>query len=352
MKGEKKRRHCLGWITLLVGFMVCLAGCLGVGILKEVSPEKVGTAKSEQAEMDTEDMIVVGFSQLGSESLWRSAHSASIQDSLSKYEGYFVVYNNARQKKENQIKAIRQFISQRVDYIVFSPMDEEGWDTVLLEAKNAGIPVILVDRKVNVSDPKLYTSWVGSDMREEGEKAGLWLEAFEQEKGLADEEIRIVVLTGTEGSTATMKRSEGFHSIADGHDNWVILEEVCGDFTTAKGEEVMEKLLKKYKDIDVVISQNDDMTFGAIEAIEKKGLTTGVDGDIAIVSFDAVKEALLLVQEGKINVDIECNPMEGEYVKEIIQTMEMGMTVHKNYWVEESVFTIDNVDEVIDTRMY
>lgn len=346
MKSRKRGRHYLILAVLLTASMICCSGC------KEPEYQKEQRLEERPEDMDQDDMIVVGFSQLGSESLWRSANSASIQESLSRYDGYFVVYSNARQKKENQIKAIRQFISQRVDYIVFSPMDEEGWDTVLQEAKSAGIPVILVDRKVNVSDPELYTSWVGSDMRAEGEKAGLWLEEYEQEKGLEDEEIRIVVLTGTEGATATIGRTEGFHSIADKHDNWVILEEVCGDFTTAKGEEVMAELLDKYRDIDVVISQNDDMTFGAIAAIEKAGLTTGINGDIAIASFDAVKEALLLVREGKINVDIECNPMEGDYVKEIIQTMEMGMAVHKNYWVEESVFTIDNVDEVIDSRTY
>ena len=328
-------------LSLTVLFTFLLVGCNSLGDVA-IAP----------AQVDEEDMIVVGFSQLGSESVWRTAHSASIQDSLSRYEGYFLVFSNARQKKENQIKAIRQFISQRVDYIVFSPMDEAGWETVLKEAKAAGIPVILVDRRVDVSDDSLYTCWVGSDMHEEGRKAGIWLEEYERENRLTTETINIVMLKGTEGSTATLGRTEGFYEIADKHDNWVVLEERCGDFTTAKGREEMQFLLEKYPDIDVVISQNDDMTFGALAAIEEAGRTSGVDGEIAVVSFDAVKDALLLVQEGRINVDIECNPLEGDMVKEVIQTLEMGMTVHKNYWVEENVFTIDNVSEYLDSRTY
>ena len=154
------KAFCLSFLLLCM-LALTLCAC------KEMAMEKNPSEQSET--LDTDDLIVVGFSQLGSESLWRSANSASIQESLSRYDGYFVVFNNARQKKENQIKAIRQFISQRVDYIIFAPMDEDGWDTVLQEAKNAGIPVILVDRRVN-SDLKLYTAWVGSDMKKEGQK--------------------------------------------------------------------------------------------------------------------------------------------------------------------------------------
>lgn len=332
------------WRMVFVCLLFSLLLLSGCGSFGDVTyPEEA---------LEEADMCVVGFSQLGSESVWRTANSTSIQESLSRYEGYFLVYSNARQKKENQIKALRQFISQRVDYIVFSPMDEEGWDTVLKEAKAAGIPVILVDRKVHVNDESLYTAWVGSDMEEEGRKAGRWLEDNEKQFHREDEPLHIVVLYGTEGATATIGRRNGFMEIAKKHPDWMILEERNGEFTTAKGKQEMEELLKKFSDIDVIVSQNDDMSFGAIAAIEEAGLSVGVNGDMALISFDAVKEALLLVKEGKINVDIECNPMEGDYVKEIIQTMEMGMTVHKNYWVDESVFTIDNVDEYLDTRMY
>ncbi|NLG05014.1 MAG: ABC transporter substrate-binding protein, partial [Clostridia bacterium] len=298
-----------GLLLLLLVF-----GLTGCGMFST----KVSEDMMETDSID-EDLIVVGFSQLGSESLWRTANTASIQSALNKENGYFLIFNNARQKQENQIKSIRSFISQRVDYIVFSPVTEDGWDTVLQEAKEAGIPVILVDRMVKVDDSSLYATWVGTDFYEEGEKAGRWL-ADNQES--ETEEINIVVLQGTPGSTSQLGRTMGFKAIANEHENWNILEQVCGDFTTARGKEVMKQLIERYPDIDVVVSQNDDMTFGAIEAIEEAGLSVGVNGDIKIISFDAVHEALEMVRDGIINVDIECNPEQGEMIENVLSKLQ------------------------------
>ncbi len=299
-----------------------------------------------------DNMIVVGVSQIGSESVWRTANSTSIQNVFTKENGYFLIFDNARQKQENQIKAIRSFISQQVDYIVFSPITEDGWDTVLQEAKDAGIPVILMDRKVNVKYESLYTTWVGSDFDAEGKNAGKWLSNYLEQKNLSSENINIIVLQGTEGATAVIGRTNGFNTIAKKHDNWKILEQLNAEYTTAKGREVMEKMLKRYPDIDVVVSQNDDMTFGALEAIQEKGLTTGIDGDIIIISFDAVRSALEKVEEGIINVDIECNPAQGEYIERVIRDLEEGKSVQKYYYVPEKVFTKENVGDYIDSRTY
>ena len=299
-----------------------------------------------------DNLIVVGVSQIGSESVWRTANSTSIQNVFTKENGYFLIFDNARQKQENQIKAIRSFISQQVDYIVFSPITEDGWDTVLQEAKDAGIPVILMDRKVNVKNESLYTTWVGSDFDAEGKNAGKWLSDYLEHKNLSSEDINIIVLQGTEGATAVIGRTNGFSTIAKEHDNWKILEQLNAEYTTAKGREVMEKMLKRYPDIDVVVSQNDDMTFGALEAIQEKGFTTGVDGDIIIISFDAVRSALEKVEEGIINVDIECNPAQGEYIERVIQDLEEGKSVQKYYYVPEKVFTKENVGDYIDSRTY
>ena len=170
-----------------------------------------------------ENLIVVGVSQVGSESVWRTANTASIQNVLTKENGYFMIFNNARQKQENQIKALRSFISQRVDYIVFSPITEDGWETVLQEAKEAGIPVILIDRKVNLSDQSLYTTWIGSDFYKEGRMAGNILDEYLTKQHRQEESIRIVVLQGTEGATATIGRTNGFNEVAEAHDNWLIL---------------------------------------------------------------------------------------------------------------------------------
>lgn len=299
-----------------------------------------------------EDLIVVGISQIGSESVWRTANTNSIQKVFTKSNGYFLLFDNARQKQANQIKAIRSFISQQVDYIVFSPITENGWDVVLQEAKDAGIPVILMDRQVNVNDESLYTTWVGSNFEEEGRKAGKWLDSYLNIIGKNEERINIVVLQGTEGATSVIGRTDGFNQEAARHSNWVILEQVNGDYTTSKGKEVMNNLLKEYKDIDVVISQNDDMTFGAIEAINEAGEKTGVDGDIILISFDAVKTALEMVNEGIINLDIECNPEQGEYIEKVIYALRNNEKIDKAYYVPEKEFTIDNVGELLDTRTY
>ncbi len=334
-------------------------GVIVVGILLMMTlllllfGSRLFTDIEEEAHITQENRIVVGISQLGSESGWRTAHTESLQQAFTQPNGYFLIFNNARQKQENQLKAIRSFISQRVDYIIFSPVVETGWETVLQEAKQAGIPVILMDRNVDVEDQSLYVTCVGSDFVEEGEKAGHWLERELVERGQSSQSTNIVILMGTEGSSSQIGRSAGFAAVAARHNNWNILEEKCAEFTSTKGKEVMKGFLRRYPDIDVVVSQNDDMTFGAIEAIRESGRTVGVDGDIMILSFDAVQGALSMVADGTINVDIECNPNQGEYLLRVIDMLEAGETVEKKYYVEENVFTVENVTkELLEERTY
>ncbi len=343
--GIKKQRDIssVSKACFFLGFLaLTLGGCAGQF---RVSGEE------EVSEVD-ENLVVVGVSQIGSESVWRTANTASIQEVFTNDRGYFLLFSNARQKQENQIKAIRRFISRQVDYIVFSPITESGWDVVLQEARDAGIPVILMDRQVDVKDETLYTAWVGSDFHGEGRRAGEWLEADLERQGRKEEEIQIVVLQGTEGATSAIGRTQGFQEVACTHANWIILEQVDAEYTTAKGREVMDHLLDKYEEIDVVISQNDDMTFGALEAMNRRGITTGVEGDVIVVSFDAVKSALKLVEQGVINVDIECNPEQGEWVEKVIQALERGEEVEKTFYIEEQVFTQENVSRYLDKRNY
>ncbi|MGN0205370.1 MAG: ABC transporter substrate-binding protein [Coprococcus sp.] len=344
MKTENKKRDRRSWplsVFVLLAILM-LSGCT------QSIPDKTEDTRTPV----DEDTIVIGVSQVGSESVWRTANTASIQKVFTKEKGYFLLFDNARQKQENQIKALRSFISQRVDYIVFSPITEDGWDTVLQEAKEAGIPVILIDRQVNVEDRSLYMTWIGSDFTKEGRMAGKTLEETLERQGRQDEPIRIVVLQGTEGATATIGRTEGFNEVAKTHENWEILEQVDAEFTTAKGEEEMARLLEEYEDINVVISQNDDMTFGALTAINDAGKTAGTNGDIMVISFDAVKNALKLVDEGIITADVECNPDQGSYVEAVIQKLEQGKKVAKLYFIDEAVFTKANVKSVLDDRNY
>ncbi len=323
------RKYILPRKRLAAVFMILIMGITCVSC-------KMFNAELEQEVASEEDnLIVVGYSQLGSESVWRTANTNSIQKALSEENGFFLQLKNARQKQENQIKAIRSFVSQRVDYIVFSPIEEEGWRTVLTEAREAGIPVILVDRTISKKDESLYTTRVGTDTYWEGEQAGIWLEEDLLKTGQSDDTINIVILEGTTGATSQIGRSVGFENIAQQHENWNILASESGDFTTAKGKEVMEKYLWLYDDIDVLVSQNDDMTFGAIEALKESGRYIGPEDDIRIISFDAGRSALELVKAGEIDVDIECNPEQGELLAEVIHKLQRGEKVEKVYMVED-----------------
>ena len=339
-----KRRKLAAWICVALAGLCAAGGCGRAP--GDAAPEQESYAALKEAGENFDDLISVGFSQLGSESVWRSANTVSMQETFTADNGYFLVYSNARQKQENQIKAIRSFISQRVDYIVFSPVTEDGWGTVLKEAKDAGIPVITSDRRVKEEDEHLVTAWIGADMEEEGRRAGTWL----KEHTDPEEALSIVVLTGTEGSSAAEGRTAGFHSISDAMDNWTILSETCGDFTMARGREIMETYLDTWGGINVLVSQNDDMTFGAIEAMEERGIRPGED--ILIISFDAVREALEMVKEGRINADVECSPLLGPGVDKLIRAMEKGETVSRENPVEEMVFTSENVEAYLDGRAY
>ena len=344
---EKLEEVFFGHVGICI-LLLCVVPFIFVshGLFREIEIEQT------PSDAGMEDLIVVGVSQLGSESGWRTAHTLSIQEALTKDEGYFLIFSNARQIQENQIKAIRSFISQRVDYIVFAPVIESGWDTVLQEAKDAGIPVIIIDRMVNVEDDSLYTTWIGTDAWKEGEKAGKWLEGYLREEDRQAEDINIVVLRGTIGSTAEIGRTQGFEEVAAGHGNWHILESATADFTAAKGEEVMEQMLRRYPKIDVLVSQNDDMTMGAVKAMQEAGVSFGENGKVAVISFDAIRDALEMVEEGRINVDIECNPVQGAYIDKIIRKLENGEPVEKSYVVEENVFTKENVGEFLEDRTY
>ena len=327
--------------------MLFLGGCGGAN----TQENDVYTGMQEMTEVD-ENLIVVGYSQVGSESDWRLAHTKSIKEALTEENGFYLIFDDAQQKQENQIKAVRSFILQEVDYIVVAPIVETGWEAVLQEAKDAGIPVILDDRGVDV-DEDLYTCWLVTNAVKEGEDAGHWLADYLEKQGRSDEEIRIVTLQGTTGATAQIGRTKGFQTVLDEHDNWNMLERMDGDFTQAKGQEVMETLLEKYSDIDVVVCENDNMAFGAVDAIKEAGRTCGPDGDIIIISFDAVRAAFDAMINGDINAVFECNPLHGPKLREIIDDLAAGKAVDKIQYMEEAYFdTTMDLENIRETREY
>jgi len=292
--------------------------------------------------------LVMGFSQVGAESEWRSANTASVK-AAARQAGITLKFADAQQKQENQVKAIRTFIAQKVDVIAFSPVVESGWDTVLKEARAAKIPVILTDRAVNVSDPSLYVSFIGSDFVEEGRKAGRWL--LERAAKNPGATLNIVELQGTVGSAPAIDRKKGFEEVIKANPKLQVIRSQSGEFTRAKGKEVMEAFLKaKDKKIDVLYAHNDDMAIGAIQAIEEAGLKPGKD--ITIISIDGVKGAFQAMLAGKLNVTIECNPLLGPQLMELARKVVAGQPVEKRITVIEGVFPAEVAAKELPNRKY
>ncbi|BBU31450.1 periplasmic binding protein/LacI transcriptional regulator [Caballeronia pedi] len=291
--------------------------------------------------------IVLGFAQVGAESEWRTANTQSIKSSAQE-AGIDLKFSDAQQKQENQIKAIRSYIAQKVDVIAFSPVVETGWDTVLVEAKNAKIPVVLTDRAISSKDDTLYVTFIGSDFTEEGRKAGRWL--VEKEKGNAGP-INIVELQGTVGSAPAIDRKKGFEEIIKSDPKFKIIRSQTGDFTRAKGKEVMEAFLKaEGKKINVLYAHNDDMAIGAIQAIEEAGMKPGKD--IIIISVDGVKGAFEAMMAGKLNVSVECSPLLGPQLMSVVKDIKAGKSVPKRIVTQEGIFPMEVAAKEFPNRKY
>ena len=302
---------------------------------------------------EEEQLIRVGFSQVGSESDWRIANTASMVGALSEAHGFELLFDNAKQRQENQLLAIRNFVQQDVDYIVLAPIAESGWEDVLQEAKNAGIPVIIVDRQIDVADESLYTSWVGSDFLAEGRRAIRWLEEQLAAQGRELEPLRILHIQGTYGATAQLLRTRALLEAVEAHPNWEIVAQLPGEYTEAKSYELMRDFLQSGQEIDVIYSENDNMSFGALQALEEAGIPCGGEGELMILSFDAVRRALELCQAGKISLCVECNPLHGPRVETLLRQLEQGETPAKQTFVDEVAFDRETLtDEVIRDREY
>lgn len=324
-------------IMLLAALLGLLGGCAA----------PAGTT----ADGEYEDYIVVGFSQVGAESDWRNANTRSLQQALSPENGFRLIIDDAQQKQERQITAIRNFIHQGVDYIVLAPTTEQGWDTVLAEAKAAGIPVIVIDRMIGqsqVSDEadSLFTCWIGSDFRKQGDTAIAWME-----ETFGDAPLSIVHLQGNYGSSAQIGRTSSLDEGLAANPHWTLAARDSGDFTQAKGQELVEAYLAQGIEFNVIFAENDNMAYGAIDALKNAGLVPG--RDVTIISFDANRTALEMVMTGEISFDVECNPLHGPRVQAVIAQLEKGELPPKFTFVEESAFdAADLTQALIEDRGY
>ena len=311
----------------------------GAGLVLAFSPSAHAQSSGKK--------LVIGFAQTGAESEWRTANTDSVK-AAAKAAGHELKFSDAQQKQENQIKAIRSFITQKVDVIILAPLVTTGWDTVLKEAKAAKIPVILESRNVVVKDPSTWTTFIGSDFVEEGRRAANWL--LENTKSSTGT-INIVELQGTVGSDPAIDRKKGFDEVIKANPRYKVIRSQTGDFTRAKGKEVMEAFLKaEGKKINVLYAHNDDMAIGAIQAIEEAGLKPGKD--VLVIGVDAVKGAFEAMMAGKMNVSVECNPLLGPQLMEAAAKAAAGQTLPR--WIKsiEGVFPAEVAAKEFPNRKY
>jgi simple sugar transport system substrate-binding protein len=304
-------------------FLCCVCGAL------------LSCQKPAKAEENQSRGIILGFSQIGAESAWRIRNTRSVQEAAAE-AGIQLLFSNAEQKQENQIKAIRSFIAYQVDVIAFVPIVTDGWGNVLQEAKDAGIPVLLADRKINIRNENLYAGFIGTDSVEEGRNAGRFLLEKFSDRLIGADPVRIVEISGTVGSSPAMGRAEGFREVLAAYPQFQIVYSESGDFLRSKGYELMRATLDTYTDIDVIFSHNDGMTLGIIDAIKEQGLEPGVD--IVIVTVDAEQAAIDALIRGEINCVVECNPNQGPEIMELALDLARGEPIERLIHVDERVF--------------
>ncbi len=294
------------------------------------------------AAVQADDLISVGFAQVGHESDWRTASTKSCQDVFSEANGYDLSFVDCDNDEAAQKEAVRSFIEQDVDYIIIDPIIATGWDTVLTECEEAGIPVIVIDRTIDDSDK--YAAWVGSNFKTEGLAAGEWLKAYADKMGI--EELNVLTISGSTGSSAQIGRSEGFNEVAEKY-GWNLIDEQTGDFTEAGGQEVMENYCKSYEgQFNVVVCQNDNEAFGAMTAMDNAGVKYGPGNDVILISYDACTAGLEDVKAGKITADFECNPLAAPFVEEVIKTLAAGETPEKEVYMVEHWYALE--DQIVD----
>jgi ABC-type sugar transport system substrate-binding protein len=336
--------RCIVVLVLLLALALVVTSCAKKSATTPTTATPPVNAPAGPGISTTAKKLVVGFSQIGAESGWRTAETESIKSEAGK-RGVDLRFSDAQQKQENQIKAIRAFIAQKVDAIIVAPVVETGWEPALKEAKAAKIPVVLVDRGVKVSDDSLYATLIASDFVHEGRMAGEWL--AKKVKGKAN----IVELQGTPGSAPAIDRKQGFAQVIANYLGMKITRSQSGDFTRAGGKQVMEAFLKaEGKKIQAVYAHNDDMGLGAIQAIEEAGLRPGKD--VIIVSIDGIKGAFEAMIAGKLNCSVECNPLLGPMAFDAVEKLCAGKPVPKKTVVKDELFDQSVAKDLIATRKY
>ena len=331
----------------LIRVFPILAIFLSLSLTQCRRPEPVDSEPASQ------EGVILGFSQIGAESAWRKCNTRSIK-AAAEESGVQLLFENAEQKQENQIKALRSFIAYQVDVIAFVPIVAGGWDNVLQEARDAGIPVLVTDRKINTVDKNLYAGFIGTDSEKEGREAGMFLlNKFPRDGSVSGgdrDTVKIIEISGTEGSSVAIGRAEGFREMLADHPEFEIIYSVSGDFLRSRGYELMRDILEQFDDIDAIYSHNDGMTLGAIDAMHEWGLKPGTD--IVIITIDAEQAAIDALRRGEVNCVIECNPKTGPAIMDLAKSLARGEAIPRFQHVHEEVFTENDDLSSLEPRGY
>ena len=293
-------------------------------------------------------IITVGFAQCkADESDWRMANTRSMLNSFN-VPGYRLIMSDSNNDAAKQVSYVQGFINMEVDYIVIAAVNMDGWDIVLRNARNAGIPVILVDRNINAAED-LWTCYVGPDFKVEGQKATAWME-----KHFGGKPVNIVNLQGQLDSGAQVGRSAALDDGVAKNANWTLLARQTGNWSTGAAKQITASWIRQYGDrINCVYAENDNMADGAIQALQEAGKKVGGSDGVAIISFDANRPYLQMTLAGLINCNVECNPLHGPRVKGIIDNLEKGIQPKKIEYIEEEAFYWDTITQaIIDARLY
>lgn len=340
-----KKKLALLLVAMMTVTMLAACGGNDSSSTDDAATEET-SGDADAAADNSGGVITVGYAQVGHESDWRTANTQNYQDTFTEANGYDLQLVDCDNDNATQLEAVRSFVEQELDYIIIAPIETAGWDTVLQEAQDAGIPVIIADREI-AADESLYDAWVGTNTKNEGVTAGNWLGEY-----LDGADANILVIEGSVGASAALGRTEGFNEVAETHSEWTILDSQSGDFTQSGGQEVMESFIKSYEgQFNVVVCQNDNEAYGAMDAMDAAGITYGVDGDVTLISFDATHDGMQYTLDGKINCNVECNPIQAETVAEVIQQMEAGESFEKTTLVDDEAFVAPGIESEYATTI-
>ena len=329
--------------AMVIGLTACGSGSAPAS--STASTDTESTSDSASASTDTAadtsasgELIKVGIiNNDPNESGYRTANDKDLKAMFTAENGYEASFAYSL-KNDEQITAAQKFIQDGVDYLLLSAADTAGWDSVLKDAQDAGIRVILFDRTID-ADASLYEASIVSDMAKEGQSAVDWL------KGQGLSEYKIIHLQGVMGSAAQQGRS-GALDEAVASDGWTLVTQQTAEWNAEKAQQIVQSVIDSGESFNVIYAENDDMAKGAVAALDKANISHGVGKDVIVMGFDCNKWALEELLNQNWNYDGQCNPFQASYIDDIIKTLESGGTIsEKTIIMEEKGFDAASITQ-------